>query len=274
MGRGEGGAGGWSFSTLNTVRYRTEQNELDFVRRNRDLAALFTENDLPDQVLPANKTKLLDLGSPSFCAFSFSTMAIALGMGAIAPEDAIRLMRDGRMSSRIMELNLVTHLGLKEPENINERWDLEHEDGSKSEVRCLTKHGISYAPSNLLGKGREFTDDAFTEKLDLVKGFYVADVQRFPAVDLFALPSENVKEWHEQGKLGSKASLGSKKARRLLEEALPPAEAEELRQAEIRRAAQQVVGEPGGTDGVDGEKVVAERVVAVSLKERAGNGSG
>jgi hypothetical protein len=237
MGRGGNeSSGSWLLGDLTRLRLRADDADIEFVRRNEVLIKLFHDggSDAPQDVLARHRDKLLDWSEPSFCAFSFSSLLLSMGLGDIPQHEAIKLMRDGRMASRVIEVNLATHLGLRQPENSNEEWDLEGENG-KSEVRCLTRYGLSFAPSNSKGKGRKFDESSFVEKVDTVDGFYVADVQNYPEVDLFSLGSDQVREWHDGGKLGKNAALGRSRARELLEDVLPPPEIEEVIAATERR---------------------------------------
>lgn len=191
---------------------------------------------LPQSVLRRDRGKLRDVSTPNFSTFEFSDDVLSFGFGELPKELTAKLMSDGRMASQLIEALLATHLGLEQPENTNEKWDL-HKRGRKhkSEVRCLTNHGVRFTPSGSVGSGRGFDEQALEEKLDLVAGYYVADITPYPEVDLFTVPSDQVRAWYRAGKLGKNAELSRQRARDLLEGILPPPELEKAIETRERR---------------------------------------
>lgn len=141
----------------------------------------------------------------------FDEEFIGEGLGLTVPQ-VQTWFRDGRHASRIIELNLAKELGLVLPENICDKFDLLDENGGKWEVRCLTDRGCSFAPSNMTGAGRKFDLAGLVEKLRLVKGFIVADIEGFPTVPYWVIPVHIIEAWCYGGDLktgarGSRAKI-------------------------------------------------------------------
>lgn len=131
---------------------------------------------------------------------NFDAEFIGEGLG-LSVEQVNTWFRDGRHASRIIELNLAKDLDLTLPANICDKFDLLDANGGKWEVRCLTDHGCSFAPSNMTGAGRKFDITGLVEKLRLVKGFVVADIEGFPVVPYWVIPVHIIEAWCYGGDL-------------------------------------------------------------------------
>jgi len=118
----------------------------------------------------------------------------------IRPEDVREYFTDGRRVSFIVERRLAREVPLL--------WVLIYllidSHGNKWEVRSITRSGIYFCPSYMVGSGRHFEEEGFLRKLNEIKGFIIADVESFPNIPFWIIPVEQVKKWWDSGKLGSK----------------------------------------------------------------------
>lgn len=99
--------------------------------------------------------------------------------------------KDGRTASFIIERRLAKELDFHLAPT-NAQFDLTDEDGGKWEVRCLTKRGVYFMPSNQVGSGRFFDEAAFHQKLETIAGYIVADITEFPVVPFDFIQSHQV----------------------------------------------------------------------------------
>ncbi len=95
-------------------------------------------------------------------------------------------------------------------------YDLIDKKGNKWEIRCITKDGVYFSPSNMVGKGRKFAEIGFLGKLKEIKGYILADVDEFPNVSFWIVDKEDVFDWYKKGLLGKNASPSKKKILELL----------------------------------------------------------
>ena len=86
-------------------------------------------------------------------------------------------------------------------------FDLIDADGGNWEVRSLTKGGIYFCPSYMVGSGRKFDESGFLDKLDDVEGYFVTDITRFPEMPYWIIPYETVKQWWHSGDLGKNSKI-------------------------------------------------------------------
>ena len=137
----------------------------------------------------------------------------------ITPGDVREYLTDGRRASFIIERRLVWenegwNLALSEGAG----YDLIDPDGSKWEVRSITRQGVYFTPSNQVGSGRKFDEQGFLAKLDEIKGFILSDIVSFPVVSVYRLPVDVVLAWYRAGRLGANARVSHKKILNLLSE--------------------------------------------------------
>ncbi len=95
-------------------------------------------------------------------------------------------------------------------------YDLLDSQGGKWEVRSISKGGIYFSPSYMVGSGRSFKEEGFLRKLHEVKGYIVSDIESFPRIPYWIIGNEQVEEWWTAGKLGSITKISRKKALSLL----------------------------------------------------------
>jgi len=135
----------------------------------------------------------------------------------ITKEDVRVYFTDGRRVSFILERRLAYEVlkGRLAPSE-GAGYDLIDQDGHKWEVRSITQGGIYFSPSYMVGSGRRFNQKGFLEKLNEVKGYILSDVESFPEVPFWIVPSSQVREWWERGFLGTTTKITREKALRLL----------------------------------------------------------
>ena len=149
---------------------------------------------------------------------SWNVHEIAMAL-KIRPEDVREYFTDGRRVSFIVERRLAREVlkGELAPTE-GAGYDIIDSHGNKWEVRSITRSGIYFCPSYMVGSGRHFEEEGFLRKLNEIKGFIIADVESFPDIPFWIIPVEQVKEWWNSGKLGTTTKISRKKALELLKE--------------------------------------------------------
>lgn len=136
-------------------------------------------------------------------------MALAL---KVKPHDITEYMIDGRRASFFIERRLVSeNIGWSLAPSESSGYDILDENNEKWEVRCLTKFGVYFTPSNQVGSGRKFDEVKFLQKLSAIKGYIVSDIVTFPSVEIYCIPSGNVLRWYQDGRLGVNAKISRNK---------------------------------------------------------------
>lgn len=129
-------------------------------------------------------------------------------------ETDVRLyFTDGRRVSFLLERRLayeILHGKLAPSEGAG--YDLTDSHGDKWEVRSITKDGIYFCPSYMVGSGRFFKENGFLKKLEEVKGYIISDIEHFPEVPFWIISTEQIRNWWEKGELGSSTKISRKKA--------------------------------------------------------------
>jgi hypothetical protein len=146
----------------------------------------------------------MDLKSGVF-EWSLTQLAVAL---KISEKDVKKYFTDGRRVSFILERRIafeVVHGTLAKSEGAG--YDLFDPHGGKWEVRSITRDGIYFCPSYMVGSGRSFNQEGFLQKLDDIKGYIVADVIKFPQIPFWIIPVENIRRWWQEGKLGTSTKI-------------------------------------------------------------------
>ena len=137
----------------------------------------------------------------------------------ISPEDVREYFTDGRRVSFILERRLaneIVHGTLAASEGAG--YDLLDSQNRKWEVRSITRGGIYFCPSYMVGSGRSFDEPGFLAKLNEIEGYIISDVESFPNVPFWILPKAVVTNWWTGGKLGSATKISREKALKLLRE--------------------------------------------------------
>ncbi|NSW77284.1 MAG: hypothetical protein HPY68_11040 [Candidatus Atribacteria bacterium] len=135
----------------------------------------------------------------------------------ISPEDVKEYFTDGRRVSFILERRLAREIlkGKLAPTE-GAGYDIVDSHGGKWEVRSITRGGIYFCPSYMVGSGRRFNEQGFLKKLDDIKGFIVADVEKFPKIPFWIVTSHQVRIWWDRGELGENTKISRNKILQLL----------------------------------------------------------
>lgn len=137
----------------------------------------------------------------------------------VTPEDVQLYFTDGRRVSFILERRLareVLHGTLAPSEGAG--YDLLDPDGGKWEVRSITRGGIYFCPSYMVGSGRSFNEPGFLEKMKDIRGYILSDVECFPEVPFWIVQVDVVRDWWQRGQLGAGTKISREKSLRLLSE--------------------------------------------------------
>ena len=133
---------------------------------------------------------------------NFNLTAIAQSLH-ISEQDTRKYFTDGRRVSFLIERRAVESMpGSRLAPSEGSGFDLIDASGGYWEVRSLTKGGIYFCPSYMVGSGRSFNESGFLDKLDDVKGYFVTDITCFPAMPYWIIPYQLVQEWWFSGQLG------------------------------------------------------------------------
>lgn len=135
----------------------------------------------------------------------------------ISGEDVREYFTDGRRVSFILERRIAREVlkGTLSPSE-GAGYDLIDSQGGKWEVRSISKGGVYFCPSYMVGSGRRFMEAPFLSKLSEIKGYIVSDIESFPDVPFWIIPSEQVREWWEQRKLGTTTKVSRETALALI----------------------------------------------------------
>ncbi len=136
----------------------------------------------------------------------------------IQPADVREYFTDGRRVSFILERRIAREvLKGKVAESEGADYDLTDASGDKWEVRSITRGGVYFCPSYMVGSGRSFAAAGFLAKLDEIKGYILADVEMFPNVSFYVVSAREVRAWWETRRLGSTTKVSRAKALALLQ---------------------------------------------------------
>lgn len=135
-------------------------------------------------------------------------------------ENDVRLyFIDGRRISFILERRLAYEIlkGNLAP-NEGAGYDLIDLSGGKWEVRSISKMGVYFCPSYMVGSGRSFELKGFLKKLKEIKGYILSDIDSFPEVHFWIIPVEQVISWWERGQLGPTTKISRERALKIINE--------------------------------------------------------
>ncbi|HEV2226495.1 MAG TPA: hypothetical protein VGR56_06800, partial [Nitrososphaerales archaeon] len=112
----------------------------------------------------------------------------------ITESDVRNYFTDGRRVSFILERRLAYEVlkGRLAPSE-GAGYDLIDSNGDKWEVRSITRGGIYFSPSHMVGSGRSFKEKGFLDKLKDVKGFILSDIESFPDIPFWIVSSNQVR---------------------------------------------------------------------------------
>ena len=135
----------------------------------------------------------------------------------ISKKDVKEYFTDGRRISFLLERRLAKEvLHGKLPDSEGEDYDVLDSKGRKWEVRSISKGGVYFCPSYMVGSGRHFEEQGFLDKLKDIKGYMLCDIERFPHVPFWVVASDEVKAWWDSNELGTWTGISRKKALALL----------------------------------------------------------
>jgi len=122
--------------------------------------------------------------------------------------DVTLYFTDGRRVSFMLERRIAAEvLGGTLAPSEGAGWDVRDSKGKKWEVRSITRGGIYFCPSYMVGSGRKFNEPGFLAKLDEIEGYVVSDIERFPNIPFWIIPGDLVRSWWEAGKLGTSTKM-------------------------------------------------------------------
>ena len=134
-------------------------------------------------------------------------------------DDAVRqYFTDGRRVSFILERRIAAEVlhGRPAPSE-GAPYDVIDDREGRWEVRSLSRHGVYFCPSNMVGSSRHFDERGFLNKLAGIRGYVVADIETFPDVAYWRISSERVLGWWRAGALGADSKISREKALAMLE---------------------------------------------------------
>ena len=150
--------------------------------------------------------------------FNFDLTKISEAL-SISENNTQLYFTDGRRVSFLIERRAVESMpGSRLAPSEGSGFDLIDRDDGYWEVRSLTKGGIYFCPSYMVGSGRKFDEDGFIEKLDNVEGYFVTDITRFPEMPYWIIRCEAVKQWWHSGDLGKNSKIPRTKFLNLIRE--------------------------------------------------------
>jgi hypothetical protein len=141
---------------------------------------------------------------------------IALAL-KISPEDVREYFTDGRRVSFILERRIAREIlkGRLAPTE-GAGFDLIDPEGGKWEVRSISRDGVYFCPSYMVGSGRHFAEAGFISKLSEIRGYIIADIESFPNIPFWIIPADQVQNWWNERKLGTTTKISRERALELL----------------------------------------------------------
>lgn len=123
-------------------------------------------------------------------------------------EEVRKYFTDGRRVSFLMERRICREvlLGNLAPSE-GAAYDLVGKDNLKWEVRSISRNGIYFCPSFMVGSGRKFDKKGFLAKLAEVEGYIVSDIESFPNVPYWVIAKDQVRNWYDSGVLGATTKI-------------------------------------------------------------------
>jgi hypothetical protein len=148
--------------------------------------------------------------------FEWDILRISLALN-LDPDDARRYFTDGRRVSFLLERRIAYEvLSGKLAPSEGAGYDVLDRDGGKWEIRSISKQGIYFCPSYMVGSKRRFDENGFLKKLREIEGYVVSDIEEFPRVPYWIIAETTVKDWYYAGRLGKSTNISRKKALNLL----------------------------------------------------------
>ena len=137
----------------------------------------------------------------------FDVQSIAESLG-ISESDAQLYFTDGRRVSFLIERRAVESMpGSRLAPSESSGFDLIDTNGGHWEVRSLSKGGIYFCPSYMVGSGRKFEEAGFLDKLQDIAGYFVTDITTFPIMPYWIIDYRIIERWWGLGLLGKNSKV-------------------------------------------------------------------
>ncbi len=120
----------------------------------------------------------------------------------------ISFMLERRLAYEILKVELAPSEGAG--------YDLIDANGGKWEVRSISRKGVYFCPSYMVGSGRSFEENGFIKKTKELKGYILSDIESFPEIPFWIIPVEHVIKWWKEGKLGNTTKISRETALNLI----------------------------------------------------------
>jgi len=146
--------------------------------------------------------------------WDLSRLALAM---QLKESDVTLYFTDGRRVSFMLERRIAYEVldGTLAPSE-GAGWDVLDSSGKKWEVRSISRGGIYFSPSYMVGSGRSFNEPGFLSKLDEIEGYVVSDIESFPEIPFWIIPGDLVRSWWRSGELGTSTKISRAKALKLV----------------------------------------------------------
>ena len=146
-------------------------------------------------------------------AWDINSVAAALKIDAGSVRE---YFTDGRRVAFLIERRIAREEGFKLAASEGAAFDLVDGNGGSWEVRNITRSGIYFCPSYMVGSGRSFDTPGFLRKLQGVSGYIVTDIELFPTVPYWILNQAVVEQWWRGNRLGSNTKISREMALELI----------------------------------------------------------
>lgn len=124
---------------------------------------------------------------------------------------------DGRRVAFLIERRIAREEGYRLAPSEGAAFDLVDSQGANWEARNITKSGIYFCPSYMVGSGRTFDTPGFLRKLAGIAGYLVTDIELFPSVPYWVLPRAVVEGWWRGNRLGAGTKISRERALQLIQ---------------------------------------------------------
>ncbi len=135
----------------------------------------------------------------------------------LSKKDTKDYFTDGRRVSFMLERRLafeVMNGSLAPSEGAG--FDLLDANGKKWEVRSISRGGVYFCPSYMVGSGRSFDEAGFISKLNEIEGYILSDIEGFPCIPYWKVNKDQVLKWYKSNQLGAGTKISRQRALLLL----------------------------------------------------------
>lgn len=131
----------------------------------------------------------------------------------LSPDDVREYFTDGRRVSFVLERRLaleVMHGHVAKSEGAG--YDVVDSEGSLWECRSISRGGVYFCPSYMVGSSRSFSEPGFLKKLDAIRGYILSDIEGFPLIKYWLVEAAEVRHWYNSGELGAGTKISRTRA--------------------------------------------------------------